>query len=54
MGGVKSPKIGGEGDNFEFQRPLKLKPFYKDPIDNRQFGGQKSDEGRARHLNGSL
>ena len=40
--GVKSPKIRGGVKIFDFQGPLKLTPFYRDSIENRHFGGQKS------------
>ena len=42
-GGVKSPKIRGGGENFEFSGP----PFYRDSIENRQFRGQKSKSSRG-------
>ena len=42
IGGVKSPKIRGGVKILNFEGPLKLTPFHRDSIENRQFGGQKS------------
>ena len=43
IGGVKPSKIRGGGVKIlNFQGPLKLTPFYRVSIENRQFGGQKS------------
>ena len=47
IGGVKSPKIRGGVKILSFQGPLKLTPFYRVSIDNRQFGGQKSKFSRG-------
>ena len=41
-GGVKSPETRGGVKISNFQQPLKLTPFYRDSIENRQFGGVKS------------
>ena len=41
IGGVKSPKIRGRANILNFQGPLKLTPFYRDAIENRQFWGSK-------------
>ena len=41
-GGVKSPKIRGGVKIFNFRGSLNLTPFYRDSIENPQFGGQKS------------
>ena len=46
VGGVKSPKIRREW-NFEFQGRLKFTPFYRDSLDNGQFGCQKSKSSRG-------
>ena len=45
--GVKSPKIRGGVKILNFQGPLKLTSFYRDSIENRQFGGQKSKSSRG-------
>ena len=45
--GVKSPKIRGRVKILNFQGPLKLTPFYRDSIENRQFRGQKSKFSRG-------
>ena len=47
MGGIKSPKIRGVVKILNFQGPLKLTPFYRDSIENRQFGGQKSKSSKS-------
>ena len=47
IGGVKSPKIRGGVKISNFQGPLKLTPFYRVSIENRQFGGQKSKFSRG-------
>ena len=47
IGGVKSPKIRGGVKILNFQGPLKLTPFYRDSIENRQFRGQKSKFSRG-------
>ena len=40
-GGVKSPKIRGGVKILNFRGSLNLAPFYRDSIENPQFGGQK-------------
>ena len=47
IGGVKSPKIRGGVKILNFQGPLNLTLFYRDSIDIRQFGGQKSKFSRG-------
>ena len=48
IAGVKSPQIRGGGVKIlNFQGPLKLTPFYRDSIETRQFGGQKSKSSRG-------
>ena len=47
IGGVRSPKIRGGVKILNFQGPLKLTPFYRDSIENRQFRGQKSKFSRG-------
>ena len=47
IGGVKSPKIRGGVKISNFQGPLKFTPFYRDSIENRQFGGQNSKSSRG-------
>ena len=47
IGGVKSPIIRGGVKILNFQGPLKLTPFYRVSIENRQFGGQKSKFSRG-------
>ena len=38
--GVKSPKISGGVKILNFRGSLNLTPFYRDSIENPQFGGQ--------------
>ena len=47
IGGFKSPKIRGGGENVEFPRAPEIDPFYIDSIENRQVGGQKSKSSRG-------
>ena len=47
IGGVKSLKIRGGVKILNFQGTLKLTPFYRDSIENRQFGVQKSKSSRG-------
>ena len=47
IGGVKSPKIKGGGEILNFEGPLKLTHFYRDSLENRLFGGQKSKPSRG-------
>ena len=46
-GGVKSPKNRGGVKILNFEGPLKLTHFYRDSIENRQLGGQKSKPSRG-------
>ena len=43
---IKSPKIRG-GGNFEFPGASEIDPFYRDSVENCQFGGQKSKSSRG-------
>ena len=45
-GGSNLRNLEGRGE-FEFPRPLTLTPFYRDSIENRQFGGQRSKSSRG-------
>ena len=47
IGGVKSPKIRGGVKILNFQGPLSMTLFYRDSLENRQFGGQKSKFSRG-------
>ena len=47
IGGIKSPKIRGGVKILSFQGPLKLTPVYRDSIENRHFGDQKSKSSRG-------
>ena len=47
IGGVKSSKIRGGVKILNFQGPLNLTLSYRDSIENRQFGGQKSKFSRG-------
>ena len=46
-GGSNLRKIRGVVKILNFEGPLKLTPFYRDSIENRQFGGQKSKSSRG-------
>ena len=46
-GGSNLRKLEGGVKILNFQGPLKLTPFYRDSIENRQFRGQKSKFSRG-------